>query len=57
MVVIQELKEMNLLRGSNEHKMSIPICSRTGDVIEYLPKLQWYENHLIYFLFMLNHLL
>lgn len=40
--MIQKLKQMDLLKNSKEHKMSIPICSRTGDVIEYLPKLQWY---------------
>ncbi|XP_003240691.1 valine--tRNA ligase isoform X1 [Acyrthosiphon pisum] len=42
--IIQKLKEMNLLRDSKEHKMSIPICSRTGDIIEHLPKLQWFIN-------------
>lgn len=39
--IIQKLRQMNLIRGSKEHNMSIPICSRTGDVIEHLPKLQW----------------
>lgn len=43
-LIIQKLKQFNLLRGSKEHKMSVPICSRTGDVIELLPKLQWYYN-------------
>lgn len=38
---------MNLLRNSKEHNMSIPICSRTGDVIELLPKLQWYYDYFI----------
>lgn len=42
--IIQKLKQINLLRDSKEHKMSIPICSRTGDIIEHLPKLQWYNN-------------
>ncbi|XP_050420491.1 valine--tRNA ligase-like [Adelges cooleyi] len=44
MAVIEQLKHMNLFRGSYEHKMLIPLCSRTGDVIEYLPKLQWFIN-------------
>lgn len=46
--IAQKLKELNLLRNKREHTMSIPICSRTGDVIEHLPKLQWY---LIWFFF------
>uniref|UniRef100_A0A2S2Q8D5 valine--tRNA ligase n=1 Tax=Sipha flava TaxID=143950 RepID=A0A2S2Q8D5_9HEMI len=42
--IAQKLKELNLLRNRKEHTMSIPICSRTGDVIEHLPKLQWFIN-------------
>jgi len=44
---------MNLLRDSKEHKMSIPICSRTGDVIEHLPKLQWYYNCFLFYFYFL----
>ncbi|XP_050543187.1 valine--tRNA ligase-like isoform X1 [Daktulosphaira vitifoliae] len=42
--IINRLKNMNLLRGFCDHKMLIPVCSRTRDVIEYIPKLQWFIN-------------
>ena len=42
--VIEKLKELNLFRGSKSHEMVLPVCSRTGDVIEPLLKEQWFAN-------------
>ena len=35
-------KDMGLYRGDREHPMTLPICSRSGDVIEPLIKPQWF---------------
>ncbi|XP_056110451.1 valine--tRNA ligase, mitochondrial isoform X2 [Rhinichthys klamathensis goyatoka] len=40
--VITALMERNLFRGKKDHPMSLPICSRSGDVIEPLLKKQWF---------------
>ena len=40
--VVQQLKSMNLLIESKDHEMILPMCSRTGDVIEPLLKEQWF---------------
>uniref|UniRef100_A0A672LN87 Valine--tRNA ligase, mitochondrial n=1 Tax=Sinocyclocheilus grahami TaxID=75366 RepID=A0A672LN87_SINGR len=40
--VITALMERKLFRGKKEHPMSLPICSRSGDVIEPLLKKQWF---------------
>nr|XP_033772226.1 valine--tRNA ligase, mitochondrial isoform X2 [Geotrypetes seraphini] len=40
--VILALKEKGLYRGAQEHPMVLPLCSRSGDVIEYLQKSQWF---------------
>uniref|UniRef100_A0AAR2KAG6 Valine--tRNA ligase, mitochondrial n=1 Tax=Pygocentrus nattereri TaxID=42514 RepID=A0AAR2KAG6_PYGNA len=40
--VISALMEMKLFRGKEDHPMSLPICSRSGDVIEPLLKKQWF---------------
>lgn len=42
--VLDELKRMNLFRNVKEHRMVIPICSRSGDIVEQLPHAQWYLN-------------
>lgn len=42
--VKKALDEMGLLRGVEDNKMRIPICSRSGDVIEPLLKPQWWVN-------------
>ncbi|CAH2313907.1 valine--tRNA ligase, mitochondrial isoform X1 [Pelobates cultripes] len=42
--VISGLKERGLYRGDSEHSMHLPICSRSGDVIEHLLKSQWFVN-------------
>ncbi|XP_041490648.1 valine--tRNA ligase, mitochondrial [Microtus oregoni] len=36
------LRERGLLRGLQEHPMVLPLCSRSGDVVEYLLKCQWF---------------
>lgn len=36
------LRERGLFRGLQEHPMVLPICSRSGDVVEYLLKSQWF---------------
>ncbi|KAL4706129.1 hypothetical protein ACJJTC_012928 [Scirpophaga incertulas] len=40
--LIEALDNSGLLRSVKPHEMSLPVCSRTGDVIEYLPKEQWF---------------
>uniref|UniRef100_A0A9J7YC20 Valine--tRNA ligase, mitochondrial n=1 Tax=Cyprinus carpio carpio TaxID=630221 RepID=A0A9J7YC20_CYPCA len=40
--VITALMERKLFRGKKEHPMSLPICSRSGDVTEPLLKKQWF---------------
>ncbi|KAI2652691.1 Valine--tRNA ligase, mitochondrial [Labeo rohita] len=40
--VITALMERKLFRGKQDHPMSLPICSRSGDVIEPLLKKQWF---------------
>lgn len=41
-VVKNELATLGLLRSTKAHKMQLPICSRSKDVIEYLVKPQWF---------------
>lgn len=41
-LIIEDLKNLQLFRGVLNHAMKIPICSRSGDVIEYLLKKQWF---------------
>uniref|UniRef100_A0A8C7IUQ7 Valine--tRNA ligase, mitochondrial n=1 Tax=Oncorhynchus kisutch TaxID=8019 RepID=A0A8C7IUQ7_ONCKI len=40
--VIDALTEKMLFRGKRDHAMSLPVCSRSGDVIEPLLKKQWF---------------
>ncbi|KAK9500769.1 hypothetical protein O3M35_001967 [Rhynocoris fuscipes] len=40
--VINDLAKRNLLRSIEAHSMQIPICSRSGDVIELIQKDQWF---------------
>lgn len=40
--IIQELKSLSLFVKQEPNKMSVPICSRSGDVIEPLMKPQWW---------------
>lgn len=41
-MVCEELSRLGLLRGKTEHPMAIPVCGRTGDVIEPRLKPQWF---------------
>ncbi|XP_049606433.1 valine--tRNA ligase, mitochondrial isoform X2 [Syngnathus scovelli] len=41
-LVVNALVEKELFRGKREHAMTLPICSRSGDVIEPLLKKQWF---------------
>ncbi|XP_068624487.1 uncharacterized protein ValRS-m [Battus philenor] len=40
--LVQTLDNMGLLKSVNEHQMTLPVCSRSGDVIDHLPKEQWF---------------
>ncbi|XP_034561604.1 valine--tRNA ligase, mitochondrial isoform X2 [Notolabrus celidotus] len=40
--VIDALVEKKLFRGKKSHAMTLPFCSRSGDVIEPLLKKQWF---------------
>uniref|UniRef100_A0A8D0HF34 Valine--tRNA ligase, mitochondrial n=1 Tax=Sphenodon punctatus TaxID=8508 RepID=A0A8D0HF34_SPHPU len=40
--VMAALKERGLYRGSKDHAMILPLCSRSGDVVENLLKSQWF---------------
>lgn len=40
--LVESLENMGLLKSVSPHQMTLPICSRTGDVIEHLPKEQWF---------------
>ncbi|CAI9595211.1 unnamed protein product [Staurois parvus] len=42
--IVAALKEKKLYRGESEHSMVLPVCSRSGDVIEHLLKNQWFVN-------------
>ena len=42
--VLDALADAGLYQGSTEHGMSVPVCSRTGDVIEPRLTEQWYLN-------------
>ncbi|XP_038141847.1 valine--tRNA ligase, mitochondrial isoform X1 [Cyprinodon tularosa] len=41
-LVVDALVEKKLFRGKKNHAMSLPICSRSGDIIEPLLKKQWF---------------
>ncbi|XP_039076513.1 valine--tRNA ligase, mitochondrial isoform X1 [Hyaena hyaena] len=40
--IMSALRERGLFRGLQSHPMVLPICSRSGDVVEYLLKSQWF---------------
>uniref|UniRef100_A0A8C6V9K3 Valine--tRNA ligase, mitochondrial n=1 Tax=Naja naja TaxID=35670 RepID=A0A8C6V9K3_NAJNA len=40
--VLAALKEKGLYRGAKDHCLVLPVCSRSGDVIELLLKNQWF---------------
>lgn len=41
-MVVDALVEKRLFREKREHSMTLPICSRSGDIIERLLKKQWF---------------
>ncbi|EMR09442.2 valine-tRNA ligase [Pneumocystis murina B123] len=40
--ILSKLKDKGLYRGSQNYQTSISFCSRSGDIIEYFLKSQWY---------------
>ncbi|KAI8839861.1 hypothetical protein BC829DRAFT_428260 [Chytridium lagenaria] len=42
--VLQALKDKNLYKETKDNKMQIPICGRSGNVVEPLMKPQWWVN-------------
>ncbi|CAD7082003.1 unnamed protein product [Hermetia illucens] len=40
--IIKALKTVGLYNGARPHKMQLPICSRSNDVIEYMLRPQWF---------------
>lgn len=42
--ILNSLANMNLFVSKDSHKLDLPICSRSKDVIEYLIKPQWFLN-------------
>ncbi|KAF7643551.1 hypothetical protein LDENG_00237490 [Lucifuga dentata] len=40
--VLDALAEKKLLRGTKDHAMTLPVCSRSGDIVEPLLKKQWF---------------
>ncbi|GME86089.1 unnamed protein product [[Candida] boidinii] len=43
-LVIEKLKELDLFVGQEDNEMTLPICSRSGDVIEPYLKPQWWVS-------------
>lgn len=42
--VLEALKSRGLYRGTRDNPMVVPICSRSKDIVEPLPKVQWFLN-------------
>ncbi|XP_074786583.1 valine--tRNA ligase, mitochondrial isoform X2 [Athene noctua] len=40
--VVAALAQRGLYRGTQDHALTLPLCSRSGDVVEYLLKSQWF---------------
>ncbi|XP_074542457.1 valine--tRNA ligase, mitochondrial isoform X2 [Halichoeres trimaculatus] len=40
--VVEALMEKKLFRGKKSHAMTLPVCSRSGDIVEPLLKKQWF---------------
>ncbi|XP_070501915.1 valine--tRNA ligase [Chironomus tepperi] len=41
-IILNDLANLQLLRGSKSHNMVLPICSRSKDIVEFMIKPQWY---------------
>ena len=42
--ILKRLTEMDLYRGTADNAMQLPICSRSGDIVEPRLKPQWFVN-------------
>ena len=42
--ILKKLTEMELYRGTADNAMQLPICSRSGDIVEPRLKPQWFVN-------------
>lgn len=42
--VLEALKQKGLYRDTKDNPMVVPICSRSKDIVEPLPKVQWFVN-------------
>ena len=42
--VLEAVKAKGLYRGTQDHPMVVPVCSRSKDIVEPLIKPQWYVN-------------
>ncbi|KAH0535297.1 valine--tRNA ligase, mitochondrial-like [Cotesia glomerata] len=42
--LLDELTDRGIIRGIKDHAMVIPVCSRSGDVIEYMMREQWFVS-------------
>ncbi|XP_043285965.1 valine--tRNA ligase, mitochondrial-like isoform X2 [Venturia canescens] len=40
--ILDELAEQGALKSLENHEMMVPVCSRSGDVVEYLLREQWF---------------
>uniref|UniRef100_A0A2A4KB09 Valine--tRNA ligase n=1 Tax=Heliothis virescens TaxID=7102 RepID=A0A2A4KB09_HELVI len=40
--VVKALEDMGLMRSTKPHQMTLPVCSRTGGIIDHIPKEQWF---------------
>jgi len=43
-LICERLEDLGLYRGDKDHAMSIPVCGRTGDIIEPILKYQWFVS-------------
>lgn len=41
-LILQDLSSRGLVEEQSSHKMIIPKCSRSGDIVEFMPKPQWF---------------
>ena len=44
MAVVQALKDAGLYVETKDNPMQIPVCSKSGDIIEPILKPQWWVN-------------
>ncbi|XP_055376738.1 valine--tRNA ligase [Condylostylus longicornis] len=40
--ILKDLSNLGLLKGMKDHKMILPMCSRSKDVVEYMLRPQWF---------------